>query len=49
MSAGVDILFRAGAARVFVLAFAMRYNERMKPTGDVGVDISDYDASDEFE
>lgn len=49
MSAGVDILFRAGAARVFVLAFAMRYNDRMKPTGDVGVDISDYDASDEFE
>lgn len=50
VSAGSDVLFKMGASRVFVLAFAMRYNDKLVDMrrSDILDEFRDYDASDEL-
>lgn len=50
VSAGSEILFKMGASRVFVLAFAMRYNDKLVDMrrSDILDEFRDYDASDEL-
>ncbi len=49
-SAGSDLLFKMGASRVFVLAFAMRYNDKLVDMrrSDILDEFRDYDTSDEL-
>ena len=53
MSAGADLLYRMGAAKVYVLAFAMRYNDKLDSrksvVADIGIDTDGYDFGDELE